>query len=131
MATKNEAKIINYKDVVGGGYDEFWRDKHRYRVLKGGRASKKSTTTALWFIYNIMKYPQANALVVRKTYNTHHDSTFAALKWATERLNVTKYWPFQGRKRRIMVRVIGFADYKSVCQWVLHDVIDKPQRGCR
>ena len=55
MATKNEAKIINYKDVVGGGYDEFWRDKHRYRVLKGGRASKKSTTTALWFIYNIMK----------------------------------------------------------------------------
>ena len=63
MATKNEAKTINYKDVVGGGYDEFWRDKHRYRVLKGGRASKKSTTTALWFIYNIMKYPQANALV--------------------------------------------------------------------
>ncbi len=47
MATKNEAKTINYKDVVGGGYDDFWRDKHRYRVLKGGRASKKSTTTAL------------------------------------------------------------------------------------
>ena len=67
MVTKNEAKTINYKDVVGGGYDDFWRDKHRYRVLKGGRASKKSTTTALWFIYNIMKYPQANALVVRKT----------------------------------------------------------------
>ena len=95
MATKNEAKTINYKDIVGGGYDDFWRDKHRYRVLKGGRASKKSTTTALWFIYNIMKYPQANALVVRKTYNTHHDSTYAALKWAAERLNVTKYWQYK------------------------------------
>ena len=117
MATKNEAKTINYKDVVGGGYDEFWRDKHRYRVLKGGRASKKSTTTALWFIYNIMKYPQANALVVRKTYNTHHDSTFAALKWAAERLNVTKYWQFKENpleaiykptKQRILFR--GFDD---------------------
>ena len=117
MATKNEAKTINYKDVVGGGYDDFWRDKHRYRVLKGGRASKKSTTTALWFIYNIMKYPQANALVVRKTYNTHHDSTFAALKWAAERLNVTKYWQFKENpleaiykptKQRILFR--GFDD---------------------
>ena len=114
MATKNEAKTINYKDVVGGGYDDFWRDKHRYRVLKGGRASKKSTTTALWFIYNIMKYPQANALVVRKTYNTHHDSTYAALKWAAERLNVTKYWQFKENpleaiykptKQRILFRV--------------------------
>ena len=117
MATKNEAKTINYKDVVGGGYDDFWRDKHRYRVLKGGRASKKSTTTALWFIYNIMKYPQANALVVRKTYNTHHDSTFSALKWAAERLNVTKYWQFKENpleaiykptKQRILFR--GFDD---------------------
>ena len=117
MATKNEAKTINYKDVAGGGYDEFWRDKHRYRVLKGGRASKKSTTTALWFIYNIMKYPQANALVVRKTYNTHHDSTFSSLKWAAERLNVTKYWQFKENpleaiykptKQRILFR--GFDD---------------------
>lgn len=86
---------VRLSDIVGGGYGAFWRDRHRYRVLKGGRASKKSTTTALWFIYHIMQYPQANALVVRKTYNTHKDSTFAALKWACERLGVTKYWQFK------------------------------------
>ena len=117
MATENDKKVINYNDVVGGGYEEFWKDKHRYRVLKGGRASKKSTTTALWFIYSIMKYPQANALVVRKTYNTHHDSTFAMLKWAAERLGVSKYWQFKENpleavykptKQRILFR--GFDD---------------------
>jgi len=96
MATQNaNTSKIPLSKIVGKGYASFWDDKHRYRVVKGGRASKKSTTTALWFIYNIMQYPQANALVVRKTYNTHHDSTFAMLKWAAERLGVTKYWQFK------------------------------------
>ena len=75
--TKQE---ISLPDVVGDGYGSFWRDKHRYRVVKGGRASKKSKTAALWFIYNVMKYKGANALVVRQVYNTHKDSTFADLK---------------------------------------------------
>ena len=64
---------IYLPDVVGKGYKEFWNFKGRYRVCKGSRASKKSKTTALWYIYNIMKYKGANLLVVRKTYRT--------LKW--------------------------------------------------
>jgi phage terminase large subunit len=91
---RRQAAEENVKRIVGGGYDEFWNDKHRYRVLKGGRGSKKSTTTALWFIYNIMKYNKANAVVVRKTYNTHKDSTYAQLKWATMRLGVFDKWKF-------------------------------------
>jgi phage terminase large subunit len=82
------------KDTIGKGYDEFWEDKHRYRVLKGGRGSKKSTTTALWFIWNIMKYPLANAVVIRKTFNTHKDSTHAQLKWAASKLGVLGKWDF-------------------------------------
>jgi phage terminase large subunit len=116
MAAQKD-NVVKLSEIVGSGYGEFWRDKHRYRVLKGGRASKKSTTTALWFIANIMKYPQANALVVRKTYNTHHDSTYAMLKWAAERLGVSKYWQFKENpleavykptKQRILFR--GFDD---------------------
>ena len=53
-------------DIVGKGYGTFWRFRGRYRVVKGSRASKKSKTTALWFITNMMKYPDANALVVGK-----------------------------------------------------------------
>jgi phage terminase large subunit len=85
---------INLPDIVGKGYASFWHDKHRYRVLKGGRGSKKSTTAALWYIYNIMKYPGSNAVVVRKTANTHKDSTFAQLKWAAKRLKVYSKWKF-------------------------------------
>lgn len=94
MAKKNE-NAISLKEVVGSGYKEFWSDRHRYRVVKGGRASKKSTTMALWLISHIMQYPLANALVVRKTYNTHHDSTFALLKWAASRFKVAHLWQFK------------------------------------
>ena len=75
-------------EYVGGGYDEFWRYKGRYRVCKGSRASKKSKTTALWFIANLSKakYRDANLLVVRKTYRTLKDSCFKELKWAINRL---------------------------------------------
>lgn len=75
-------------DIVGEHYGEFWRWKGRYRVVKGSRSSKKSVTMALWAIYSIMKYPQANLLVIRKTYRTIKDSCYAQLKWAIHRLGV-------------------------------------------
>ena len=78
--------------IVGGGYDEFWNCKKRYRILKGGKGSKKSATTALNFIFRLMKEKESNLLVVRQVMNTHRDSTFAQLKWAQERLNVTHLW---------------------------------------
>ncbi len=79
-------------EIVGQGYDGFWNCTARYRVLKGGKGSKKSTTTALNFIYRLMKFSGANLLVVRQVMNTHRDSTFAQLKWAQERLGVSHLW---------------------------------------
>ena len=63
-------KKIYLPDIIGKGYKQFWNYKGRYRVVKGSRASKKSKTTALWYIYNMMKYQGANTLVVRKTFRT-------------------------------------------------------------
>ncbi len=83
---------IKLSEIIGGGYNDFWNNKSRYRVLKGGKGSKKSTTTAINFIYRLMKYPQSNLLVVRAIMNTHRDSTFAQLKWAQEKLNVSHLW---------------------------------------
>ena len=79
-------------EVVGKGYGTFWRFRGRYRVVKGSRSSKKSVTTALWYIVNLMKYPDANLLVVRKTYRTIKDSCYAQLKWAIHRLGVDAYF---------------------------------------
>ncbi len=87
--TTSEIKI---SAIVGQGYEKFWNCKKRYRVLKGGKGSKKSTTTALNFIFRMMKEKESNLLVVRQVMNTHRDSTFAQLKWAQERLGVSKYW---------------------------------------
>ena len=82
------------RELVGGGYDAFWRFKGRYRVVKGSRASKKSKTAALNFIYRMMRYPGANLLVVRRTGNTLRDSCYADLKWAAARLGVDALWSF-------------------------------------
>jgi len=96
LKTKLLAELheIFLPDIIGKGYATFWNNKNRYRVLKGGRASKKSVTTAYWFIYNIMKYPLANAVVVRKTFSTLKDSTYAQLKWAARKLGVYDKWKF-------------------------------------
>jgi phage terminase large subunit len=83
---------ISLKKAVGKKYNRFWKFKGRYRVVKGSRASKKSKTTALWYIANMMKYPDANTLVIRKTFRTIKDSCFTELKWAINRLCVQEFW---------------------------------------
>lgn len=83
---------ISLKKVVGKNYNKFWHFKGRYRIVKGSRASKKSKSTALWYITNMMKHPDANTLVIRKTFRTIKDSCFTELKWAINRLCVQEFW---------------------------------------
>ena len=94
-------------EIVGKGYGTFWRYKGRYRVVKGSRASKKSKTTALWYIVNMMKYPQANTLVVRKTFRTLKDSCFTELKWAINRLGVGYFWSVKESPLEITYKPTG------------------------
>ena len=92
MAELGEMNKIYLPEVVGKGYGKFWNWKGRYRVVKGSRASKKSTTIALNIICRMMQYPLANTLVVRKTASTLKESCFAQLRWAIERLGVGAFW---------------------------------------
>lgn len=87
-----KSNTVYLPDIVGAGYREFWNCRKRYRVVKGGKASKKSSTAALWYIYHLMKYPESNLLVVRQVFNTNADSTFAQLRWAIHRLGVDSLW---------------------------------------
>ena len=88
----SNGNIVSLQSIVGGGYKEFWNTKKTYVVCKGSRGSKKSKTSALWHIYNIMKYPLANALVVRKVERTLRNSAFSDLQWAIQKLGVDAYW---------------------------------------
>ncbi len=94
-------------DVVGGGYAEFWHTKARYRVVKGSRASKKSKTTALWYIYHLLKYPDANLIVVRRTYRTLERSAYTELRWAINRLGAEKYFEFKTSPLEIRIKETG------------------------
>ena len=105
---KNQGKkVVKLKDVVGKGYKAFWHFKGRYRVVKGSRASKKSKTTALWYITNLIKYPEANLLVVRKTYRTLKDSCFTELRWAARRLGVEEHFIFKESPLEITYKPTG------------------------
>ena len=60
--------------------------------MQGLPGVQKSKTTALNLITRMMKYPEANALVVRKVFRTLKDSCFTELKWAVNRLGVQAFW---------------------------------------
>ena len=79
-------------EIVLPAYKEFWKTKKTYVVCKGSRGSGKSKHAALWHVFHIMKYPLANALVVRKTERTLRDSCYSDLRWAIHQLGVDAYW---------------------------------------
>lgn len=117
---KKKYNRVRLPDIVGKGYGTYWRYKGRYKVVKGSRASKKSKTTALWLIFNIMKYKDANALVVRKVYRTLKDSCFSDLKWAARRLQVYDSWEFKESPLE--------ATYAPTGQKILFRGFDDPQK---
>lgn len=94
MKQKIKKSDLLLEDIIGKGYEKFWRFRGRYRVVKGSRASKKSRTTAYWIIIHMMdsQYQLANTLVVRKTERTLKDSCYAELQWVIYKLNVKKFW---------------------------------------
>ena len=120
MASQSRIKKVDISEIVGKGYGAFWRCKKRYRVVKGGRGSKKSTTSALWYIFNMMKpeYKEANTLVIRKSFNTHRDSTYAQLKWAIRILQVQHLWECKLQPMELI--------YKPTGQKILFRGLDDP-----
>ncbi|QBO35390.1 PBSX family phage terminase large subunit [Periweissella cryptocerci] len=88
------SETVSISKLIGKGYNRYWNDRHFYKVVKGSRGSKKSKTTALWYIYHIMKYDWANILVVRRYSHTNKQSTFTDLQWAVHKLKVDSLFKF-------------------------------------
>ena len=106
--------------LIGGGYGDFWRTRKRYRVVKGSRASKKTITTARNFIYNMMRYPDSNLLVVRKVAANNKDSTYAELLKAINDLKVGHFWKAIKNPLEII--------YKPTGQKIIFRGLDDPQK---
>lgn len=114
---------VDVAEAVGKGYKDFWDYTGRYRLVKGSRGSKKSKTTALYYITKMMeqadegRYP--NLLVVRRFMNTHRDSTRAELIWAIKRLKVEHLWNIPKGDHTLT--------YKPTGQQILFRGLDDPQ----
>ena len=111
-------EVLDLKAKIGGGYNKFWHNKNFYRVVKGSRGSKKSKTTALNFIYRLMKYEWSNLLVIRRFSNTNKQSTYTDLKWAANRLGVAHLFKFNESLPEIT--------YKATGQKILFRGLDDP-----
>lgn len=89
---------IKISDIINSNFREFWKvsKEHKYLkyVLKGGRASAKSTHIGFRLIMDIMKYP-VSALVVRKVGNTLSESVYEQLKECADILGVSQYFEFK------------------------------------
>lgn len=98
---------VDIPELVGGGYDKFWRSKNFYRVVKGSRGSKKSKTTVLNYVVRLLKYPWANLLVIRRFSNTNKQSTYTDFKWACNQLKVAHLFKFNESLPEITVKKTG------------------------
>lgn len=83
---------VKVSELVGGGYGAIWRDRHRFRVIKGSRGSKKSKTMALQRIARILEFPMCNYLCVRRYGNALKDSIYSDTVWAINRFHLSKYF---------------------------------------
>lgn len=107
-------------ELVGKGYEEFWYWRGRYRCVMGSRASKKSHTTALWYILHMMAMPKANLLVVRMVADTNRDSTYALLVKVIHTLGVQDLWQWSKAPLEIV--------YKPTGQKIIFRGLDDPYK---
>lgn len=86
MSTRNLSEVFN------PAYLPYWNSKHLYRPLKGSKGSGKSKAVALWHIWMMSMYPQANTLVIKKVYSSMKDSVYQELLWAIDFLGKSDEW---------------------------------------
>lgn len=98
---------VRLSEIVAPAYKEFFNTRKTYVICKGSRGSGKSKSAAIWIILNMMRFPLANTLVVRKVERTLRDSCFADLQWAIQRLNVAAFWKCATNPLEITYRPTG------------------------
>lgn len=113
-------KKIDLPALIGKGYNRFWHYKGRYRVVKGGRGSKKSYTMAYWIVMMMMLHPLSNTMVIRKIEKTHRLSTFDQIQKVITLLGVDELWHASSTHLKIT--------YKPTGQEIRFVGMDNPQK---
>lgn len=87
---------VSLKDCIAPSFYEihkqFKADKATEYWLRGGRGSTKSSFFSIETVLEIMRNPEANAVVFRRFENEIRDSVFAQVEWAINKLGVDHLW---------------------------------------
>ena len=88
--------MISLKSLIAPSFYDIHKfikeDRYTHYWLGGGRGSTKSSFVSIEIVLNMMKDPNANAVVLRKIGNTLESSVFNQIIWAIEKLGVSQYW---------------------------------------
>jgi len=116
---------IYISELVGKPHLKHFSDKTiRHQIDKGGRMSGKSSKNEIKIPYLLAQDPTAEAVVVRKIYKDHRDTTFSGLKIGFERLGwhlkEREHYP-KGNNSKLYIRTtqgnyihfVGLNDYES------------------
>lgn len=112
--------VRSIRRIVGGSFDDFWWWRGRYRVVMGSRSSKKSMTTAFWYLLKMMEMPLANVLVVRRVADSNRNSTFARFIKCIHMLGVQDLWSWSTAPLEIR--------YKPTGQKIIFSGLDDPYK---
>jgi phage terminase large subunit len=122
--TSLETKQIKFSDLISPGfYDLFWdlQDSlHTHYFLKGGRGSTKSSFVSLYIVAEIMRDPDANAIIYRTFGSTLHDSVYEQINWAINELEVSEHWKVNLNPLRLT--------YLPTGQKILFKGLDDPKK---
>lgn len=112
------SETVSLSDLIYPAYRKAWNSKKQNVVIGGSKGSGKSKFHALWHIYHMMKYPDANTLVIRKVFGTCRDSVYTDLLWAIDKLGVQDYWSYTVSPMQMT--------YKPTGQQILFRGLDDP-----
>lgn len=102
---------MNFYDSIAPAfwdvYDDIKAQRHSEYWLKGGRASTKSSFISLVTVMQILREPDANALIYRKVGATLKDSVYAQLAWAIEELEVAHLFRLYKNPLEIVYKPTG------------------------
>ena len=83
---------VTLSKLIFPAYRKAWFSKAQNVVIGGSKGSGKSKFHALWHVYWMMVFKDANTLVIRKTYNSLRDSAYTDMLWAINILGVNEFW---------------------------------------
>lgn len=72
-------KNLRLSDILSPAYYPAWRSDTQNLVIGGSKGSGKSYFAAFYIIYNMLKNPNLNVLVVRRVFGTMRDSCYTDL----------------------------------------------------